>query len=78
MYDAISQNDIVNTYVRNDQGVRVTNGDAASFRGTASGETKYMPYQTGTGIKGKKYHLCLSLALGSASQHLTVSCYFVP
>lgn len=77
MHDAIPNDNIVNTYVRNDRGVRVSEA-AASFRGTASGETKYMPYQTGTGIKGHNYYLCLLLTNNSKDQHLTVSCHFVP
>lgn len=78
MNDAISQNDIVNAYVRNAQGVRVTDGDAASFRGTARGATKNMPYQTGKGKKGNNFYINLLLAQNSASQTLVLSFHFVP
>lgn len=78
MNDAISQDDIVNTYVRNAQGVRVTDGDAASFRGTARGTTKNMPYQAGKGKKENNFYINLLLAPNSQSQTLVLSFHFVP
>lgn len=78
MNDAIYRDDIVTAYVRNKNGIKVTEGDAARFRGTASGTTQSMPYQSGKGKKGNQFYLCLLLGQGSYNTHLTVSCNFVP
>lgn len=82
IFDAIPPDDIVIAYVSSykigGRMPRVSKGDAVSLRGTKKWTKLSIPYQTGKGIEGKEYYLCVTLAQNSANRDLKISCNFEP
>lgn len=75
---AIPSSCTVSAYVKNAKDKRVSKGDAKTFSGTKSGETKFIAYMDGKGKKGGKFYLVLSLNQGSQATSMNISCKFTP
>lgn len=78
MEKGIPADDLVTTYVVNLRG-EIVSTESAKFRGTTSLTTGKMPYRSGTGNKGNRYRLTLSLNKSSKDDMLeSVKCSFIP
>ena len=77
MHTKIPADDQISAFVRNTEG-KIVSTQSVKFRGTTSMTIGAMPYRTGTGKKGGKYYLNLSLSESSKSNSLTVTCNFIP
>lgn len=79
MYNAISGDDLVTAFVKDERGLSVVSSEGARFKGTYTNTEKKMPYRSGLGIAEQEYRLNISLSNSSKSNSLNnISFSFIP